>query len=263
MFRECVKFSFKIAALVAVFVAISFAGEPNNLPEVKAPWMKGEKLTFSLGWGFITAGSATLEVKPIADGKTEFLTFATGNKTINRIYPVNDTVYTRVRNKGLMTEVFRKRLHEGTFHNTSVIRFDRKGEKAWLSDTVFTDMKTRKTKRSADTAVAIQGMEHSIMSAFYYVRTMPLTVGDTSRFSAVSGKKRYELKVLVHGKEKVESVLGKVQCIKVEPVLDGDGIFVSKGRIFIWLTDDDRRIPVLMECEIALGSIKAKLLEVK
>jgi hypothetical protein len=49
----------------------------------------------------------------------------------------------------------------------------------------------------------------------------------------------------------------------VEPVLDGDGIFVSKGRIFIWLTDDDRRIPVLMECEIALGSIKAKLLEAK
>ena len=113
-----------------------------------------------------------------------------------------DTVYTRVRNKGLMTEVFRKNLHEGTFHNTSVIRFDRKGEKAWLSDTVFTDMKTRKVKRSADTAVAIQGMEHSIMSAFYYVRTMPLTVGDTSRFSAVSGKKRYELKVLVHGHAK-------------------------------------------------------------
>ena len=248
--------------LAAFLVAASFAGEPN-LPEVNAPWMKGERLTFSLGWGFITAGTATLEVKPIAGGKTEFLTHATGNKTINRIYPVNDTVYTRVRNKGLMTEVFRKRLHEGTFHNTSVIRFDRKGEKAWLSDTVFTDMKARKVKRSADTAVAIQGMEHSIMSAFYYVRTMPLTVGDTSRFSAVSGKKRYDLKVLVHGKETVESVLGKVPCIKVEPVLDGDGIFVSKGRIFIWLTDDDRRIPVLMECEIALGSVKAKLLKAK
>ena len=252
----------RIVALAMFLAAFCFAGEPN-LPEVKAPWMKGERLTFSLGWGPITAGEATLEVKPLPDGKTEFLSFAQGNSTISRIYPVFDTVYTRVRNKGLMTEVFRKRLHEGTFHNTSVIRFDRKGEKAWLSDTVFTDMKTRKPKRSADTAVTIQGMEHSIMSAFYYVRTMPLTVGDTSRFSAVSGKKRYELKVLVHGKEKVESVLGKVQCIKVEPVLDGDGIFVSKGRIFIWLTDDDRRIPVLMECEIALGSIKAKLLEAK
>ena len=166
--------SFRIYRLIpALLFALSFAvaGEPS-LPEVQAPWMKGERLEFDLCWGPITAGFASLEVKPVKDGKTEFLTFATGNKTINKIYPVNDTIYTRVRNKGLMTEVFRKRLHEGTFHNTSVIRFDRKGEKAWLSDTVFTDMKTRKVKRSADTAVTIKGMEHSIMSAFYYVRTM-------------------------------------------------------------------------------------------
>lgn len=251
-----------VAALVAFLVAACFAGEPN-LPVVQAPWMKGEKLTFSLGWGPITAGEATLEVKPLPDGKTEFLSFAQGNSTITRIYPVYDTVYTRVRNKGLMTEVFRKNLHEGKFHNTSIIRFDRKGEKAWLSDTVFTDMKTRKVKRSADTAVAIQGTEHSIMSAFYFVRTMPLTVGDTSRFSAVSGKKRYELKVLVHGREQLKTAIGTVNTVKVEPVLDGDGIFNSKGRIFIWLTDDDRRIPVLMQCEIALGSIKAKLVSVK
>ena len=249
--------------LIPVLVAVCFAGEPN-LPVVQAPWMKGERLEFDLCWGPITAGSATLEVKPVKDGKTEFLSFATGNKTINKIYPVNDTIYTRVRNKGLMTEVFRKRLHEGTFHNTSVIRFDRKGDKAWLSDTVFTDMRTRKVKRSADTAVAIKGMEHSIMSAFYLVRTLPLTVGDTSRFSAVSGKKRYELKVLVHGREEIKTAaLGTVKTVKVEPVLDGDGIFVSKGRIFIWLTDDERRIPVLMQCEIALGSIKAKLMKIK
>ena len=262
MSRGSVKFSVKVAALVAFLVAVCIAGEPN-LPEVRAPWMKGERLTFSLGWGPITAGEATLEVKALPEGKTEFLSFAQGNSAISRIYPVFDTVYTRVRNKGLMTEVFRKNLHEGKFHNTSIIRFDRKGEKAWLSDTVFTDMKTRKVKRSADTAVAIQGAEHSIMSAFYFVRTMPLTVGDTSRFSAVSGKKRYELKVLVHGREQLKTAIGTVNTVKVEPVLDGDGIFNSKGRIFIWLTDDDRRIPVLMQCEIALGSIKAKLVSVK
>jgi hypothetical protein len=49
----------------------------------------------------------------------------------------------------------------------------------------------------------------------------------------------------------------------VEPVLDGDGIFNSSGRIFIWFTDDEKRIPVLMQCEIKLGSIKATLTKVK
>ncbi|MCF0222080.1 MAG: DUF3108 domain-containing protein [Fibrobacter sp.] len=225
--------------------------------------MKGERLDYNLSWGPITAGTATLQVKPAADGKTEFYTLAHDKGAFKQIYPVEDTIYTRVRNKGLMTEVFTKSLHEGSYHNKSVIRFDRKGEKAWLSDTVFLDPVKRTIKRSADTVVTIQGMEHSIMSAFYYVRSIPLAVGDTSKFSAVSGKKRYELKVVTHGREKIKSILGEVNTIKVEPMLDGDGIFVSKGRIFIWFTDDERRIPVLMECEIALGSIKAKLISIK
>lgn len=235
----------------------------QTLPEVQKAWMKGERLEFELCWGFITAGYASLEVKPRQDGKTEFLTFATANKTVNKFYPVYDTVYTLVNNKGLMTDVFRKSLHEGTFHNKSLIRFDRNGKKAFLSDTVFKDPVRHRVKRSADTSVAIQGLEHSIMSAFYLVRTMPLTVGDTSRFSAVSGTKRYELKVLVHGRETIETDLGTFKTVKVEPVLDGDGIFNSSGRIFIWFTDDEKRIPVLMQCEIKLGSIKAKLIKVQ
>ena len=233
----------------------------RTLPEVQKPWMKGERLEFELRWGFITAGYATLEVKPRKDGKTEFLTFATANKTVNKFYPVYDTVYTLVNNKGLMTDIFRKSLHEGKFHNKSLIKFDRNGKKAVLSDTVFKDPVKHTVKRSADTSVTIDGLEHSIMSAFYLVRTMPLKVGETSRFSAVSGKKRYELKVLIHGRETIETDLGTFKTVKVEPVLDGDGIFNSKGRIFIWFTDDEKRIPVLMECEIALGSIKAKLIK--
>ena len=213
--------------------------------------------------GFITAGYATLEVKPRKDGKTEFLTFATANKTVNKFYPVHDTVYTLVRNKGLMTDVFRKSLHEGTFHNKSLIRFNRDGKKAVLSDTVFKDPVNHYVKRSADTSVTIEGLEHSIMSAFYLVRTLPLKEGSTSRFSAVSGEKRYELKVVIHKREKIKTDLGEFNTVKVEPVLDGDGIFKSSGRIFIWFTDDERRLPVLMQCEIKLGSIKATLTKLK
>ena len=235
----------------------------QTLPEVNAPWMKGERLEYELSWGFITAGYATLEVIPRKDGKVEFQTYATANKTVNKFYPVHDTVYTLVHKKGLMTDVFRKSLHEGTFHNKSLIRFNRDGKKAVLSDTVFKDPVKHYVKRSADTSVTIDGLEHSIMSAFYLVRTLPLKEGVTSRFSAVSGKKRYELKVVTHKRETIKTDLGTFKTVKVEPVLDGDGIFNSSGRIFIWFTDDEKRLPVLMECEIKLGSIKAELKKVK
>ena len=235
----------------------------QTLPEVNASWMNGERLEYELSWGFITAGYATLEVKPRKDGKVEFLTFATANKTVNKFYPVHDTVYTLVHKNGLMTDVFRKSLHEGTFHNKSLIRFNRDGKKAVLSDTVFKDPVKHYVKRSADTSVTIDGLEHSIMSAFYLVRTLPLKEGETSRFSAVSGKKRYELKVIIHKRETIKTDLGTFKTVKVEPVLDGDGIFNSSGRIFIWFTDDEKRLPVLMQCEIKLGSIKAELKKAK
>lgn len=235
----------------------------QTLPEINAPWMKGERLEYELSWGFVTAGYATLEVKPRKDGKVEFETYATANKTVNKFYPVHDTVYTLVHKRGLMTDVFRKSLHEGTFHNKSLIRFNRDDKKAVLSDTVFKDPVKHYVKRSADTSVTIDGLEHSIMSAFYLVRTLPLKEGATSRFAAVSGKKRYELKVITHKRETIKTDLGSFKTVKVEPVLDGDGIFNSSGRIFIWFTDDEKRIPVLMQCEIKLGSIKATLTKVK
>ena len=235
----------------------------QTLPEINAPWMKGERLEYELSWGFVTAGYATLEVKPRKDGKVEFETYATANKTVNKFYPVHDTVYTLVHKRGLMTDVFRKSLHEGTFHNKSLIRFNRDDKKAVLSDTVFKDPVKHYVKRSADTSVTIDGLEHRIMSAFYLVRTLPLKEGATSRFAAVSGKKRYELKVITHKRETIKTDLGSFKTVKVEPVLDGDGIFNSSGRIFIWFTDDEKRIPVLMQCEIKLGSIKATLTKVK
>ena len=235
----------------------------QTLPEINAPWMKGERLEYELSWGFVTAGYATLEVKPRKDGKVEFETYATANKTVNKFYPVHDTVYTLVHKRGLMTDVFRKSLHEGTFHNKSLIRFNRDDQKAVLPDTVFKDPVKHYVKRSADTSVTIDGLEHSIMSAFYLVRTLPLKEGATSRFAAVSGKKRYELKVITHKRETIKTDLGSFKTVKVEPVLDGDGIFNSSGRIFIWFTDDEKRIPVLMQCEIKLGSIKATLTKVK
>jgi hypothetical protein len=227
--------------------------------EVKPLWLQGEKLNYTISWGFITAGTALMEVRPLADGKTEIWSFARNNGLFEQIYPVADTVYSRMRNEEFLPEVFKKTLHEGSYHNKSVIRFDRAGGKAWLSDTVFTDPVKRKIKRSTDTVIAITGWERCILTAFYLVRTMDLEVGKETRFSAVSGKKRYDLRVVVHSREKVKTDAGTFDCIKVEPILDGDGLFNASGRLFIWLSDDEKRLPVLMKSEITLGSIRAEL----
>jgi len=46
-------------------------------------------------------------------------------------------------------------------------------------------------------------------------------------------------------------------------VLKAGGIFKNKGRLVIWMTDDERRIPVLMRSKVAIGSISVVLQEAK
>jgi hypothetical protein len=45
----------------------------------------------------------------------------------------------------------------------------------------------------------------------------------------------------------------------VEPILKSEGIFKSKGRILVWLTDDARRLPVKVTSKVPIGSISVAL----
>jgi hypothetical protein len=45
----------------------------------------------------------------------------------------------------------------------------------------------------------------------------------------------------------------------IQPLLKSEGIFARTGDIVIWLTDDDRRIPVQMKSKVVVGSITATL----
>lgn len=224
------------------------------------PWEQGEQLTYKISWGFVSAGSANMDVRPVDDNHFEFQSVARNNGAFNSIYPVADTVFTYAQRYGLLPDVFRKTLNEGSFYNNSTIRFDRENGKAVLADTVFKDRDRKRIKSRTDTAVSIKGWEHCIVTAFYLVRGMDFSKSDKhTYFAAVSGKKRYVLHVILHGKETIKTDLGTFRCIKVEPVLGGDGIFKTTGKLFIWISDDYRRLPVMVKTEITIGSVVAEL----
>ena len=84
-------------------------------------------------------------------------------------------------------------------------------------------------------------------------------MGKSFELAAVSGKKKYRLKVTCLRLETVEVPAGKFDCILVEPMLKEDGLFKAKGKLWIWLTRDIRQIPVKMQSKIPVGSIKAEL----
>jgi hypothetical protein len=51
--------------------------------------------------------------------------------------------------------------------------------------------------------------------------------------------------------------------VAIEPLLKAGGIFKNKGRLVIWLTDDERRMPVMMKSKVMIGSISVLLMDAK
>jgi hypothetical protein len=232
----------RLLPLILILVATAFG-------EGLFPWTRGERLDYDIRYGFVTAGEASLITHPPRDSaKIEFVTLARNNGFFESVYPVKDTILTDVMRESLLPTRFRKITNEGDFHSRSSLLFDWGRNRVYSGDTVFAP--NGKVKTASDTSLTLGGDFHCIISAFYKARSMSLVPGKETHIQAISGKKKYKMRIIVHGRETVEVAAGKFKCLVIEPVLEGDGL---------WLTDDSLRLPVLMRSKISVGSIRAEL----
>ena len=116
--------------------------------------------------------------------------------------------------------------------------------------------------RANDKEYQIPPFVHDIVSAFYYVRTQDLKSkhkGDIIQLQNFFDEKTNDLAVRILGRQEIEVGAGTFRCIVIEPVIVEGGLFKSDGRIMIWLSDDDRKIPVKVSAKIPIGSIDSEL----
>jgi len=220
--------------------------------EAKVPWKIGEYFQFSIDWSGLNGGSALMQVQNLqtVDGHRAWriVTKAESNSFVSKFYKVRDRAESFIDAESLYTRRFEKHLREGGYKKDMVIRFDQTGKKAVYDGGKSLDVPAR---------------VHDVLSAFYYVRTVPLPDGGTVSIPTHDNEKSYEMVVKVLRRERVEVPAGKFDCVVVEPVLKSEGIFKSKGEMFVWLSDDDRRIPVQVKSKVPIGSISVSLTDMR
>lgn len=234
------------------------AGEPARDPSdsiavpllPRPPFGVGERLVFSLDYGLINAGEGTLEVAGMVQyqGVTCYRieSTASSNRFFSGIYRVRDKVVSYVDEAALFSRYFMKRLREGTFRRTEEIDFDHEALVARYHD-----------GREYEISAGI----HDVLSAFYYVRTLDLEVGRDVFLTVHDSRKTYDLRIIVHRQQAVETAFGTFDCFVIQPVMLGEGLFKHEGDLMIYLTADERRIPVRMTTRLPVGSITATLRE--
>jgi hypothetical protein len=236
-----------LIALFAVMAWVIFAAPASGL---SIP----EKLTYDLSWTGITAGSATQEV--VDDGNTiRVISTARSASWISVFFPVEDrieSVLAKVAPPLLgLPHHYRMKIREGSHRRDKEIIFDQKTMKAEYIDHLGNEKLT----------LDILPNTYDFYSGFYYLRTLKLEVGKPVYVNILDSKRMWNVEVQVVKKEKLKTVLGEVETIQIRPLVRSEGIFERKGVIDIWLTDDERRIPVKMKTKVKIGSITATLVK--
>ncbi|HET9939902.1 MAG TPA: DUF3108 domain-containing protein [Candidatus Eisenbacteria bacterium] len=238
------------SAEVAAAPDTADAGPQTGLAPV--PWKIGEYFQFAIDWNGLNGGGSLMQVQNIVrvDGRRAYriVTKAESNSFVSKFYKVRDRAESFVDAESLYSVRFVKHLREGGYKKDVDVRFDQGAGKARYDDGKAYDVPKR---------------VHDVLSAFYYVRTVPLPDGATLSIPTHDNEKTYEMVVKVHGREKVEVPAGKFDCVVVEPILKSEGVFKSKGSILVYLSDDARRIPVMVKSKIPIGSIAVSLTDMR
>jgi hypothetical protein len=225
-------------------------GRGEVLPAVAEPFRPGEYLKFSVQYGFIHAGSAYLEVPGVEQvaGHPVLLlqARAESNKFFSAFYKVRNRIQSYWDAEGRFSRRYAENRREGGYRTQSEIIFDYDRLEARYND-----------GRTFPVTPNVQ----DALSSFYYTRTQALPIGGSILFDYHASRRNVPLEVKILGRETVQTPAGKFDCVAVEPILKAGGIFKNKGRLVIWLTDDERRMPVLMKSKVTIGSISVVLQE--
>ena len=181
-----------------------------------------------------------------------------------------------VASKGLFTRIAGFKFHHHVESTADaepfrVLRTDKveeSGKRKRVLDAVYDHEKNRVLWREVSPNPQAGYFDFSepiqdVLTVIYYLRTQKLEPGKSFDVPVTDAGKVFTLSVAVAERKEIETVLGRVNTIRIEPALFGDNAAVrAKGKLTIWVTEDARRLPVRAQLKVDMGTFDIKLKEV-
>ncbi|MFZ1703875.1 MAG: DUF3108 domain-containing protein [Saprospiraceae bacterium] len=254
-----------MAVVFILLISFAFINKPEtsdisycNLENTS--FKVGEKLVYKAyyNWQFVwvPAGEAIFEVQ---ETKTHYEIKVTGKtySSYDYFFKVRDFFYSRIDKNTLLPNNFVRIVEEGNYRKFDSIVFDHKYQKA----TSFngTSRATAKAK-----VIPFEQCTHDLLSVLYFMRNINITahkVGDHVPVKMLFDEETYPIKVLYTGKESKKDIkgLGKYNTVTVVPDLVSGTVFKDGNKMKVWVSDDNNKIPLLIESPLAVGTAKAIL----
>lgn len=227
------------------------ASNPGLLPSK-------ETLDYDIEWRLGTAGHAKLEwyaTTPRIHMGYESKLHLESAGLVSRLYKVND-LYTVELTPTLCAESTVMTTHEGSRNRETRVNFNSGARKA-----TYVERDLNKNTIFSQREIQIPGCVYDVLGGLFALRAIHLEPGHATEFHMSDGKKSVSAKVEAEKREEIKTDAGTFKTIRYQSYLFNDVLFRRTAHLFIWLTDDNRKIPVQIQIrlQIAIGTITFKL----
>ncbi len=218
----------------------------------KLPFSPGEKLEYVLHYGLLNAGKAELSVYNTSRvfNNRKAINMIGKGWTIgatNWFFKVKDHYETFMDVEKMEALYFKRRVNEGGYIINQDYFFDQDSNRVVTHE-----------KKDFEVPDGVQDM----LSSFYFMRTLDFSNAKMDEIfivpAFVDNKVEY-IRIKYKGKEEIEIRSGKYKCLKFNPLVLEGRVFKADEDVTVWISDDDNKIPVLIQSKIVVGSIKAEL----
>jgi hypothetical protein len=241
------RWKLKILLLFFLCAASALAGVEDGSTGLWFP--VGEFLDYRIYWGVIPVGSSHVTTEWITEDGRSLIAIRVrtkSNHVLSTMYPVDDFLEAIIDPETFLPVRFTKRLSEGRYRADETTTFDHKNLKAtWISRL---NHKVEEYKIDPDT--------RDIITFMYYMRRKQFEPYTVTKYRVMADDKIYDLTVKAQNLEPVSlDHFGKLSCLRFEPEAKFGGLFVRKGRMWMWVSQDPRRIATKISAEVPVASI--------
>lgn len=239
-----------VVTLFCLWTAPPLWAEPAYPSEF--PFSVGEKLTYNVEWLWFDAGRIVLHIPDIVnDGDNRLMRFTmrtTSTNVIAKIFQMDDFFESYWDMEKRIPKKLVIKIRETNTTKDKVIEFDHAAEQA----VVTTNDKEPEIKE-------LNPLAQDFLSSGHFARTWPLIPKKKINFPVFEDNKNYNAVIKVIKKERLRIMGGLLDTVMIIPKIKFEGAFQSRGTLYVWMTDDEYKIPVRFKMSIIVGTMVATL----
>ena len=227
-----------------------------KMAEPDLPFAVGEKMVFNASWLMFDAARITATIpEMVTEDGNRLMLLSLRTETTNvmaEIWTMDDLFVSYWDPDIKATRKLTVKIRESTVTKDKLITFDVENGKAIV-----------KQNKDKPQSFDLKEGAQDFFSAGYYSRLLPLVNGKKYSYPVFEDNKNYDAHIKVLKREKIEVLGRKVTTIVIKPQIEFEGAFQSRGQLYVWLTDDKYRVPVMLKLKTFFGTVQLTLMEYK